>query len=221
MMHIILTSYNRPALLRRALQSLIDQTCKDWVCYLQDDGSGGEVAAVIRSFRDPRIIVREHATTETERQTSTRYSVLINEIMPTLREGVVGYLCDNVEYHPKLVEKVSEWFANTKHFAGYVYHMRDVYSANGLMRRGMASDFGHWDLLPPIPDEGPVHAPAGMLDHSQVFHRLPCGVLWNESPAVKACGDGDFFTRLAEAHGPILSISNIVLTLEHLLEGRV
>jgi glycosyltransferase involved in cell wall biosynthesis len=222
-MRVILTSYNRPALLQRTLASLKAQTAPDWKCYLQDDNSNRETMKVIRDAceADPRFIVGKHKTSDRERETTTRYSVLINEILPTLEEGIVGYLCDNVEYDPELVERVLAWFAQRPdHYAGYVLHARDVWSTDGTQRLGAASDFGHWNILPPL--QGPVEAPAGWLDHSQVFHRLPCAVAWNESRDVLTRGDGDFFTRLVAAHGPIFPIDGEhILTTEHLLEGRV
>ena len=204
----------------RALASLLIQSDKNWTCFIQDDNSV-DTLGLLREIDDPRFIIRLHNTNATERINSTRYSVLINEILPALQSGIVGYLCDNVEYHPELVKTVNTWFEhNPDKFSGYVYHLRDVYSVDGKELRGMASDFGHWNQLPP--GTGPVSAPAGLLDHSQVFHRLPVALRWNESPAIKTHGDGDFFTRLAGEYGPIYPVDQAnVLTLEHLLEGRI
>lgn len=217
---ILLTSYNRPALVRRTLESLIRQTCDRWRCYVLDDDSNMETWGVYQEFEDPRIEIIAHDTAEEVRRTTTRYSVLINEMLPELKEGVVGYLCDNVEYHPRLVELVLYWFwRNPQHYAGYVEHMRDVWTVDGSKRLGTAAEFGHWNALPPV--NGPIRTPDGWLDHSQVFHRLPADLAWNEDFAVVKRGDGDFFTRLVEKHGPIQPIyAHEFLTIEHLPEGK-
>lgn len=221
MLNIILTSYNRPALLRRTLDSLYCQTSQDFRVYLQDDGSNKQTRRVIDEYKDAfALTICNHAPSIDDRAGTTRYSVLINEILPTLTAGVVGYLCDNVEYHPYLVEVVLAWFErNPNRFSGYVTHRRDVFSADGRQRVGAAGDFGHWDELPPVP--GPIHSPDGLLDHSQVFHRLPIDLRWSEDPTHKARGDGEFFTRLAAEYGPIYQIHQTRMTTEHLLEDRV
>jgi glycosyltransferase involved in cell wall biosynthesis len=47
---VILTSYNRSALLVRALNSLISQTEKDWEAIIIDDGSTDDTAVRVASF---------------------------------------------------------------------------------------------------------------------------------------------------------------------------
>jgi glycosyltransferase involved in cell wall biosynthesis len=219
MLNIILTSYNRPILVERALNSLFQQSNPNWECWIQDDDSNQETLEVLEFFalNEPRIHLVEHETLD---RSGTRYSILINEVLPNLKEGIVGYLCDNVQYGPELVESVLQFFKMHPYkFAGYVQHRRDVYKDDGSERVGSAGDFGHWDILPPV--AGPIWTPDGWLDHSQVFHRLPSSVRWNESPEVKARGDGDFFSRLVLANGPIYPIGEQVLTYEHLLESKV
>jgi spore maturation protein CgeD len=216
---ILLTSYNRPNFIRRTLDSLLAQTNPNWRCIVLDDNSNRETLKVIQEYKDPRFELRKHKTTEEQREATVRYSVLINETLPELTDGVVGYLCDNVEYYPELVDTVLKWFdANPDCFMGYVLHRRDVWAMNGTAILGTALQYGHWDYTPPR--EIPITDPLGNLDHSQVFHRLPVDLRWTEDIQYVKFGDGNFFTGLVwHRHEPITPILlGKVLTLEHLVK---
>lgn len=215
MLTIILTSYNRPKFLDMALSSLLAQTDHRWKCYIMDDNSNMATRNIIAAYSvDPRFVVRFHDTTEYERQATTRYSVLINKVLPELKSGIVGYMCDNVEYEPSLVDEVLHFFRYHPGIkAAYVPHERDAYTLDG-QRLGEASYFRHWNQTPPI--IYPITQPAGQLDHSQVFHRLPTSIRWSEDPRHKKAGDADFFSRLVAEYGPIVPVTDDPLTVEHL-----
>lgn len=217
-LNVLLTSYNRPFFLERALKSILAQKDDRWTCYVLDDGSDAEVFEVIEKYcKDERFMVYPHHTDEQERQNTTRYSVLINEFLPLLTDGIVGFLCDNVEYYPDLVGQVLGFFEQTKCFSGYVIHHRDMWSVEGK-KLGSAGEYGHWDVTPPQIWEK-VESPGGLLDHSQVFHRLPVDILWEEDVAAKKRGDALYFTQLVKEHGPIYCINDkLVLTTEHLFK---
>ena len=220
MLTIILTSYNRPYLLTRALNSLLGQKDERWKCLLLDDGSDDHTLSVIQDFEDERIKVTRWETPDETRKTSSRYAVLINSVLPQLTEGILGYLCDNVEYHSALVGTVLDYFEANPAYSGYVIHMRDVWlrrGRDGLKPLGTATAFGHWEICPRLQlDE--IVSPDEKLDHSQVFHRLPVDVRWDEGIETVKHGDGVFFEKFVQRHGPIKAIApGKILTLEHLL----
>ena len=216
---IILTSYNRPFFLKRAIDSILAQTCADWRLIILDDNSNHETRQVLAQYRDPRIDIRYHDTTDAERKTSSRYAVLINSVLPELTGGVVGYLCDNVEYYPQLVESVLRRFEECDAFAVYAVQRRDVWTADGNLR-GTAAQFGHWDYMPGEYDKGYAYSGNlyGVFDHSQVFHRLPVALRWNEGIDTVKYGDAEFYTRMVEQHGMIYPIHDQPLTWEHIIE---
>ena len=209
-----------------AIDSLLAQTDDRWHCYLQDDNSNDETLAVIEGVSDnSHFTIGLHDTTEEERQTTTRYSVLINEILPILEDGVVCTMCDNVTYEDEVVEVVLEWFESHQEAqSAYVTQTRDMYhlhsdnDAGEYM--GWASEFGHWAIVPPSTGK-PVGDPYGKLDHSQVFHRLPLELRWCESHDVVRFGDAEFYIRLVEKFGPIECITTDILSCEHLLYERI
>ena len=214
---IILTSWNRPKFVVRAVESVLAQTNPNWRLIIQDDGSGMGTVGKLRRYADSDSRITLHEHTVTNRDKVTRYAVLINEAYQWVNGGLVGYMCDNVEYKPEMVDSVLAYFAeNPDTGAGYVYHERDYWSVSGH-RIGRASDVGHWDYTPPVVRD--IHEPMGMLDHSQVFHRWPIQARWDEDRAAVKCGDGLFFQKLILETGAIKPIRpGKVLSLEHLFQ---
>lgn len=215
MIHVILTSYNRPVFLQRAIDSLLKQTYQDWHCYLMDDNSDKRTLKVLDNITDARFTVKHHKTDESEREES-RYAILINEILPKLTDGIVCYLTDNTEYYPDTFATVARFFdENPDKFMGYVWQLRDVRNHVGELL-GTAGQFGHWDYIPQYRiDFSDIQM--GNLDHSQVFHRLPITATWHTHTAFRAAGDYWFYRDLQREHGPIYKISDKVLAWEHII----
>lgn len=218
MLTIILTSYNRPRFVKRAIDSLLDQTSDNWRLIIKDDGSNKATIKVLESYSDERITLKKRKTTKEERANSSRYAVLINEELDKLDSGIVAYMCDNVEYRPELVETVLAYFEeHNNEFMGYVKHERDAWTHDGKTRLGNAKHFNHWDFTPPVMRDFDRSA-HGFLDHSQVFHRLPIDLRWNEDIATVKAGDGVFFDKLIKEYGALVPITEEALTLEHLIK---
>lgn len=223
-LNIILTSYNRPRLLQMAIDGLEAQTDDRWHCFLQDDNSNESVQRILDGLEEAHFTVGTHDTTEHDRKDSTRYSVLINEILPGLEDGIACTMCDNVTYEPDLVKTVLTWFeAHPEAQSAYVPQTRDMYHLDGEDAgeyMGWANEFGHWLLVPPQTGR-PITTPYGILDHSQVMHRLPVEVKWSEDIAHVSDGDADFYIRLIEKRGPIECITTKTLSCEHLLYEKI
>ena len=56
---ILLATYNRAELLRRAITSCLTQTYKDFELFIADDGSTDNTEEVVRSFNDKRIVYKK------------------------------------------------------------------------------------------------------------------------------------------------------------------
>ena len=50
MIAILLSTYNGSKYLREQLNSIIDQTVKDWILYVRDDGSTDETIDIIKEY---------------------------------------------------------------------------------------------------------------------------------------------------------------------------
>jgi len=58
LIRIFLLTYRRPALLPRALNSLLSQTFTDWVCELHNDAPEDDgPSQLLNKINDPRIIL--------------------------------------------------------------------------------------------------------------------------------------------------------------------
>ena len=57
---VIIPTYNRAALLPRAVNSVLAQTCQDFELLIVDDGSADDTPAVIAAFDDPRVRSLRH-----------------------------------------------------------------------------------------------------------------------------------------------------------------
>lgn len=73
---VILPTYNRGAMIGRAIRSVLDQTFTDFELIIVDDGSTDHTAMVAASFDDPRISYRliEHGERSKARNTGIRLS---------------------------------------------------------------------------------------------------------------------------------------------------
>jgi len=214
----LLTAYNRPVLLGKAIKSIADQTHLDWNCILMDDGSGVDNLELYKRIVDPRFTVLYYNATQEMRDTTARYAVNINKHLPGLSSGLVCYMTDNTEYDRHLFSIASKWFENNHTFAGYAISQRDCYTAAGEYL-GISQKYGHWANMPPlnfIHTFGAALSPRRFLDHSQVCHRLPVGVAWDES--AKPDGDAVFFERLISQHGAICPMYHMPLLTEHIVE---
>ena len=58
---IALPTYNRAALLRGAIESVLAQTCADFEIFISDNASTDNTAEVVASYQDPRIRYHRHA----------------------------------------------------------------------------------------------------------------------------------------------------------------
>ncbi len=101
---VIIPTYNRAQLLPRAIQSVLDQTFKDFELFIVDDASTDETEAAARRFNDSRIIYLRHEENKggsAARNTGIRAS----------RGAYVAFLDSDDEWLPSKLEKQLRLFA--------------------------------------------------------------------------------------------------------------
>ncbi|WP_158543823.1 glycosyltransferase [Cohnella sp. OV330] len=95
---VIMTSYNKPEYVGKAIQVVLDQTHADWELLLMDDHSDEATTRVIAPYlNDSRIrYVRSAPLSIEERASAVRYAVSINE---AIGMATGDYLTSNQLFH--------------------------------------------------------------------------------------------------------------------------
>lgn len=97
---VYVSTYRRPHLLRRALDSLRAQTVRDWVCELHnDDPEDDRPEAVLADVPDPRIRYVRHAVNLGATRSFNLFHQTVDEPFFTLLE-------DDNWWHPRFLERM-------------------------------------------------------------------------------------------------------------------
>lgn len=118
---VFLNYYNRPIWGNEALQSVINQTDKDWEMFLLDDGSdiNNSLNILNQCSNDPRIIYYRHSPDiRTGEVDTTRLPSLINKFLPYAKGELFHYLVDDAQFDILRLEKCwTEYNINKYDFA--------------------------------------------------------------------------------------------------------
>ena len=110
---VIIATYNRAALLPRAVNSVLAQTYTDYEIIIIDDCSSDDTQEVIRAFTDPRIRVIRHGT-------NRGAAAARNTGIDQARGKYIAFLDDDDECTPnRLADQVSVLDSNLS--IGMVY----------------------------------------------------------------------------------------------------
>jgi glycosyltransferase involved in cell wall biosynthesis len=110
---IILPTYNRAALLPRAVATALDQTYRDFELIIVDDGCVDDTGAVVRTFVDPRIVYL--------RRPHRGAAAAENAGLAIARGRFVAFLDDDDEWHPEKLTRQVSAFAGEPPETGVVY----------------------------------------------------------------------------------------------------
>lgn len=112
---VVLTSYNHAPYLRRAIESVLEQTYEDLELIIVDNGSTDDSPALLREFeRFPNVIVIRH-------EANRSHAVICNEGVRAARGAYVGFLFSDDYYLPGKIEAQMARFATLPSRTGVVY----------------------------------------------------------------------------------------------------
>jgi GT2 family glycosyltransferase/peptidoglycan/xylan/chitin deacetylase (PgdA/CDA1 family)/SAM-dependent methyltransferase len=100
---VLMTTRNRPETLPEAIQSVVDQTYKDWHLFIVNDG-GEDVRDVVESFCDPRIIYHSRA--------HAGKAAALNFAIAQSRSKYIAYLDDDDRFQPNHLEVLHSYFGS-------------------------------------------------------------------------------------------------------------
>ena len=90
---VIITTYDRPKRLKKAIESVIKQSFKDWELIIADDATkGDDVAKVIKSFKSDRIIHNKAA------KNHRHHAKPKNDALKIAKGDYIAYLDDDNEF---------------------------------------------------------------------------------------------------------------------------
>ncbi len=192
---VILSTFNRPRLLKVAINSILNQESPDWELWVFDDGSSYDFRKqIIQQYKDPRIhFFQGEKLKLSERYAKSRISLHINYLLNRSSNELVSYLCDDDYYWPEAIGGVFDFFKNHPEvnvgFGKLTYSFSE--SEKTLREK---RDLRYFDL--PI-------MPFGKLDHNQVIHKREClnYVKWPGSNYPWPLGpDAYFFSELSKMY---------------------
>lgn len=116
--NVILLSYNRPRMIREAIESVVSQTYPNLNLWIADDGSDFEFKEILDYFKDDRITVFQAPKISIEdRIARSRVAENINRIMDWIpSEEVVYYLCDDDIMAPQWISRSMQALQTAKEY---------------------------------------------------------------------------------------------------------
>ncbi len=193
---IIMTSYNKPKYIGKAIEGVLNQTFKDFELLLMDDNSDEETRNIIQGYlKDKRIrYYCSDVTSVEERTEKVRYAVLINKALDMIKGQYVSYATDDNVYRPERLEKMVDFMDRHPEVKiAYSSSKVQYLDKDGVFVRSIEREAKAETWLAPC-----------MVDHCSIMHRtdiLPVifdkwGSYWDEDPQFYFLGDARFFWRL-------------------------
>lgn len=191
---VILTSYNNPQYLRRAIESVINQTYSNLELIIADDNSSNpEVDIIISDYKNISNVIYFNSFIEEQNRLKTaRYATQINTAVKEYSSGeYLAYLADDDYFYPTMIQKVMNFVIKTNYdvvfCAQHVKDINDNIDGNGVDGRGVRF-FSE-----------PLTRGADKLDHNQVLTSRKCfddvnG--WNDEEWCWPGADAAFYDRL-------------------------
>lgn len=137
---LCLLTYKRAPVLGRTIQSLLDQTHRNFELIVNDDCSPDNTREVVAEFmkRDPRVVYHRNPR-------NLRYSGNQNAAFVRAKHDYIAYVHDGDVYSPQMVER---WLsALLRHpTAGFVFNAQNSLNEDGSVRRTYTHPYG--DLIP-------------------------------------------------------------------------
>lgn len=194
---VVLTSYNNPLFLRRAIDSVLNQTYSNFELIIADDNSSDpDVLNILEEYKDhEKVIFFNSNIQEEDRLKTARYATQINTAVTKYSSGnYICYLADDDYFYPKMLEKMVEDIVEYNHDVIFcAQHIKDVNdNIDGGGVRGKGIRFF----------KEPLIRGADKLDHNQVMtSRKAFNTVdgWDDNPICWAGADAYFFDRLENA----------------------
>jgi len=187
---VILTSYNKPLYLERAISSVLNQSYENIELIIGDDSSSNAgVYKILENYKNnPKIKYFNTHIEERSRGLTTRYATVINTAVRKYSEGdFIFYLADDDFYYPNMVKNMMEFsFRIGKEVC---FCPEQIAHTDGSL--GGVRFFEHV-----------IYKASNVLDHNQVMSTRKAWDKaggWDDSPHCWVNADAHFWDRLSAA----------------------
>jgi spore maturation protein CgeD len=187
---VLLTSWNRAAMLDKAVTSVLTQTMDDYELLILDDNSDDPRTAgvIVRYWNTPQVQIYKSAVRPEERGQRVRYAAQINTGLKFAAGKYVTYLCDDDWYYPDRLERMTAVLEG-RNPATVCYGSQHMINAAG-------------EIIGIRPAAGVLGKASGVVDHSSVMHRTETAALvggWPDDRSLWNMADAYFWDRLTAA----------------------
>jgi spore maturation protein CgeD len=219
---VIVSSYNRPKVLKEALESIANQTIADKILVVVvDDGSIQEVLDIANSFSDKfgafKLTQSIPVQDDSERSTTNRVAIGVNQglryiwSLPVIdRPQYISYLGDDDLYFSTRCEKMVDFLdGNPDIFL--VYHFMEIHQCDseGNLLEKMLDLHEVWEESTQFWIEHIYNR----IDHISFVHRDK-NYLWDEDVEFRRASDWGFLLRALSLDEKFAHLS------EYLAQGR-
>ena len=181
----VITTYNRADMVGRAIQSVLDQTHKDFELIVVDDCSTDNTGEIVRAFQDTRIRYIRH-------ERNRRLSASRNTGMKAAQGKYIAFLDDDDEWLPIKIEKQLQLALNDSetcevYYCGIYSVLQDGTAVGKFLpwRRGV--------LLPHLAKGWTPPASTPM------FRKTALEQIGGHDETLKSCIDHDVWMKMAAA----------------------
>lgn len=205
---VILTSYNKPETVGQAIESVINQTYKNWELLIMDDASNNRTRQIInRYLNDARITFYNSKVKDENRYKTARYATLINTAIGRSNGEYITYLTDDNLFVPKRLQVMVEYLnQNPSHHVVYSEQRVQFVDENMKVIKERIRE-----------TQGILNDPPNKVDHCSILHRRAVlddifkefGNYWDDQPLLWHNADASFWNRLAK-YSPFYPISEVL-----------
>lgn len=205
---ILLTTYNRPDMLKIAVESVLSQTYKEWELIVLDDNSDDlrQVNYLKKIENYENVYVYRSDVKKEDRGKTTRYATLINYALENMDiNEFVTYLCDDDFYYQDRLKLMVEKLDSDP----------NIQVVCGKQKCFQQMPDGHLEDSPigcrNVDDV--ITRAACVIDHSSVMMRkslIDNVGLWEESPAYWGAGDAVYWDKINNTGVPFHGIKEVL-----------
>ncbi len=161
---VVIPTFNRAAIVGRAIRSVLGQTCQDWELIVVDDCSTDGTEQAVRCFSDNRIKYIRH-------DRNRRVSAARNTGIRCAQGEYVAFLDDDDEWLPEKLQKDVEAFRNSDPEVGLVYAGKMILDERGRVLKLRMETKSGW-VYDALLDGNFIGSPSRITVKKQVLDRV-------------------------------------------------